>query len=252
MSWVKKNGSTIALITAGVLAVISLINVIKASKEGAKVLNEYDEAEAEAEAENNEQKKAEAKIDKIKGLITVYKGPIVLMGLSVVCGALAHKMDLNRIIELGSSLALSERKLDRLYEYVEKKIEGGKAEVEKHMEGHDEPPFDNFERAKRKRKYIKEEPVNFKDTYTGTAFESSMNDYYAACDRASYVLSRKGGYGLSYNKFRSLLGLEDIPAGQNVGWKAGEFKSYLQESIIDGEPYFLICYSKFPHSGYWE
>ena len=250
-TFMNKNGSTIATTGSIVLTIAAVWLAIKKAKEGAEAKEEYDE-EFE-KAEGNAQLETEAKVNYIKKTVRIYRDSIIAGLIAITCAYISHRTDAKRIANLGAALALNEEKLNKVYKYLERKLEPGKSKktIEKDiLESDPEAGLEGT--SKVKKRYRKEEPVTFQDSYSGTRFESTMKDYDAACDRAELILSRRSGFGLGYNKWRSLLGLEDVPCGAETGWKQGEFRSYLQESMIDCQKIYLICYKEFPNSQYWK
>lgn len=249
-SFMHKNGSTIATVGSIVLTIATVVLAIKSAKEGAVVEKQY-QLELK-NADSNAQLRTEAKVNYIKNIAKAYAGTIVCASGSILLAYISHKSDAKKIANLGAALAFNEEKVKKLYGYIENKVipEGKNADKEL-VEADPDNKFDG-EPIKVKKRYRKEEPVTFRDSYDGTFFESTMKDYYAAKDRAELILSRKDAYGLGFNRWRNLLGLEDTPAGATIGWRPNEFKTYLQEGIQDGIPYYIICYKEYPNSSYWK
>lgn len=250
-TFMNKNGSTIMLFGSIALTVGAIISAVKKSKEGAKVREEYEEEIAEADG--NAQLETEAKINYVKKTAKVYSEAIIFGTAGITLACISHRTDAKKITQLGTALAFNEERVKKLYNYIERKLEPhgmSKKDIERDMAEKDpDAPFTPTEKPRKR--YRKEEPVVFKDSYSGTQFESTLKDYYAACDRAELILSRHGAFGLGYNKWMGLLGLQDTPAGATVGWKPGDFKSYIQEAMIDGLPVYIICYKEYPNSEYW-
>ena len=251
-AFMNKNGSTIAMIGSIGLIIGTVFMAVKKSKEGAQVHDEYEKQMASADG--NAQLEAEAKVNYIKKSASVYKEAIVCACGAIILAYISHRSDAKKIANLGATLALNEDKVKKVYNYIERKLEPNgmtRRDIEKDIAEKDtEHQFDPPVKAKKR--YRKEEPVTFQDSFSGTRYESTMRDYEAAVDRAELILTRYGAYGLGYNKWRGLLGLEDIPAGATNGWRASEFRPYLQEAIIDGQPVYVICYKEFPNSNYWK
>lgn len=250
-AFMNKNGTTIATAGSIVMTVLAVVFAVKKAKEGAEAREEYEKQFEDAN--DNAQLETEAKIEYGKKLVGVYKEAIIFATGAAVLAFVSHRADAKKITSLGAALALNEDKVRKLYDYIERKFEPkGKTrrDIEKDIAESD-PDSIGEKPVKGRKRYRKEEPVTFQDTYTGNMFESTLKDFDSALDRAELILNRRGGYGLGYNKWRSLLGLEDVPAGATTGWKSGEFKAYLQEAVVDGTPVYLICYQQFPDEKYW-
>ena len=250
--FLNKNGSTIMTVGSIVLTIGAVFMAVKKSKEGAEVREEFEEEFAKADG--NAQLETEARINYVKKTAKVYVKAIACAGGAIVLAYASHRTDAKKIANLGAALAFNEEKVKKLYNYIERKLEPygmSKKDIERDITEKDpDAPFTPTEKPRKR--YRKEEPVIFKDSYSGAQFESTFKDYYAACDRAELILTRHGAFGLGYNKWMGLLGLQETPAGASVGWKLGDFKSYIQESIIDGLPVYLICYKEYPSSDYWK
>lgn len=250
-SFMSKHGTAIATGGSIVLTIAAVVIAIKKSKDGAEAEETY--KENIEEANGNAQLISEAKVEYVKDLGKAYKWSIACAAGAVLLAYVSNRSDAKKIANLGATLALSEDKISKLYNYIEKKLEPkgvSKREIEEDIvESDPDNVYDNNP-VKAKKRYRKEETVLFKDSWDGTLFESTMKDYYVAVDRTEAILLRSKGYGLGYNKWRNLLGLEDIPAGAYVGWKPGDFRSYLQQATLDGQTVYIICYKKFPNSDY--
>lgn len=250
--FLNKNGSTIMTVGSIVLTIGAVFMAVKKSKEGAKAREEFEEEFTEADG--NAQLETEARINYVKKTAKVYREAIVCAGGAVILAYASHRADAKKIANLGAALAFNEEKVKKLYNYIERKLEPhgmSKKDIEKDIAEKDpDAPYAPTEKVRKR--YRKEEPVVFKDSYSGAQFESTLKDYYAACDRAELILTRHGAFGLGYNKWMSLLGLQETPAGASVGWKVGDFKTYIQEAMIDGLPVNLICYKEYPNRDYWK
>ena len=252
-TFLAKHGTALATGGSIILTVVAVVVAIKKAKEGAEIKDQYSE-ELE-NADGNAQLQTEAKISYAKNLVRTYKWAIVSSCGAIVLAYISHRSDAKRIADLGAALMLSEEKIEQLYRYSERKLlpmGQTRKDLEKDIVETDPNSQYGDVPIKAHRKYRKEEPVNFKDSYSGIQFESTLKDYESAVDRAEFILRKQDNFGLNYNKWRNLLGLDDIPAGAPVGWKAHEFKSYLKEVMIDNVPYYLICYKEFPNSVYWK
>lgn len=250
-AFINKNGSTIATAGTIILTIGAVFFAVKKSKSGAEAREAFEE-KMDA-ADGNAQLETEARIEYIKDIAVAYKETLICAGTAIILAYTSHKSDAKKIANLGASLALNEEKVKKLYNYIERKLEPQglkKKDIEKELVEKD-PDAQFTPTEKVHKRYRKEEPVVFKDSYLGTQFESTLKDFYAASDRAELILNRRGAFGLGFNKWMNLLGLGDTPAGASVGWKPSEFKVYLQESIIDGQPVMIICYKDNPNSNYW-
>lgn len=251
--FMTKHGTAIATGGSIILTITAVVIAIKKSKEGSEAEETYKE-NLEA-ANNNAQLVSEAKVEYIKDLFKAYKWSIGCAAGAILLAYISNRSDAKRIANLGATLALSEDKIKKLYGYIEKKLEPeglNKRDIEEDIvESDPENVYDNNPVKARKR-YRKEEPVLFRDSWSDTLFESTMKDFYVAVERTEAILVRGKGFGLGYNKWRNLLGLEDIPAGASVGWKPGEFKAFLQKANIDNQIVYVICYKEFPNSDYWK
>lgn len=249
-AFMHKNGTTIATAGSIILTVTAVVLAIKSAKKGSEIEDQY-QTDLE-NADDNAQLQAEAKVNYIKNLAKTYAGTLVCTGGSILLAYISRKADAKQIANLGAALAFNEEKVKKLYNYIEHKVlPEGKNPSQELTENDPDNKFNN-EPIKVHKRYRKEEPINFRDSYDGTLFESTLKDYYAAKDRAELILSRQGAYGLGFNRWRNLLGLEDTPAGSTIGWRPNEFKTYLQEAMQDGVPYYIICYKEFPNSHYWK
>lgn len=244
-----KHGSTIATVAAAVLTVAAVFFAVKSAEKGAKNAEKH-QVDVDA-AGDNSQLKTEADVKYIKNTIVDYKEAIICATGAIVMACISRGKDAKKIANLGAALAFDEDKIKKLYSYIEGKVGSkNKKYIEKDIAENDEDlPFDSPIKAKRR--YKKEDIATFYESYSGTLFDSSFKDFYAACDRAELISSKPNGE-LGYNKWRALLGLEDIPAGACVGWPKNEFKAYTQESIIDGRTVYVIGYKQNPDSNYWK
>lgn len=252
-SFMNKHGTAIATGGSIILTIAAVVIAIKKSKDGTEARETYQE-DLEA-ANNNTQLVTEAKVEYAKNLVKAYKWSIACAGGAILLAYISNRSDAKKIANLGATLALNEEKVKKLYGYIEKKLapEGiKKNEIEADIVESDPDNVYEGNPIKAKKRYRKEEPVLFRDSWSDTLFESTMKDYYTAVERTETILVRGKGFGLGYNKWRNLLGLEDIPAGASVGWKPGEFRSYLQQTTIDGQTVYVICYKEFPNSEYWK
>lgn len=246
----NKNGTAIATGGSIILTVAAVIIAIKKAKNGSEIREKYEEDFEDANG--NAQLEAEAKIEYAKNLIKTYGSSIACAGGAIILAYISHKSDAKKIANLGAALALNEDKIKQLYGYIERKLEPNmkKNEIEQDISESDPETCYDGNPIKARKRYRKEDPVIFRDSWSGTKFESTMKDYYTAVERAENILLRSKGYGINYNKWQNLLGLEDTPAGAEVGWKPNEFRSYLQKTTDDGEIIYIICYKTFPNSQY--
>ena len=142
----------------------------------------------------------------------------------------------------------------KVYKNAEKVFgKGGKDDL-KEMTDCDIPfePDKKVEKGKQSFKHRKEPVEKFYESYTGTLFESTGGDVNGAIDRAYDIMKRDPKHMLNFNKFLSLLGLPDVPAGTNVGFRTGycDLSVSTKLVMINGEEVVGIFYDEDPCSGY--
>lgn len=252
----EKNGPSIATLASVVLTGLSVYFAIKKAPEGTGVLCEYDIEKDSLEdrplADSKNTDLLALKLETGKKLAVAYKDSLLCAVGAMGCALLSNKLNGKKIAGLAAALALNEDRLRKVYSKAESVFgKGGKTDL-KEMTDCDIPPFDpDEEPVKGRRKYRKEPIEQFYESYTGTLFESTGKDVDDAIKRATDKIRNDPRHMLNFNKWRSILGLEDIPAGTCVGWhRSDPFRPYTKLVVVDGREVIGIFYEVDPESGY--
>ena len=254
----SKNGPGIATALSMVLTGLSVYFAIKKAPEGALAKIQYEKAKADVEnkplADQNKNDEISVKAAYGVALAKTYKESLACAAGAVTCAYLSNKWNGKTITALGAALAINEDKLKKVYKNAEKVFgKGGKDDL-KEMTDCDIPfePDKKVEKGKQSFKHRKEPVEKFYESYTGTMFESTGGDVNGAIDRAYEIMKRDPKHMLNFNKFLSLLGLPDVPAGTNVGFRTGycDLSVSTKLVMINGEEVVGIFYDEDPCSGY--
>ena len=215
--FLSRNGSTILTCLGGVGVVATAVTAIAATP---KALQLLDEAE-------KEKGKKLTKVEVVRTAGTVYI-PTVLLGASTLaCIFGANILNKRRQANLASAYAL----IDTSYKEYKKKVielygEEADQEVKEEIA---KDKYDEIEMSLSDGKQL------FYDEFSGRYFESTL----AEVQRAEYHLNRNlqlSGY-VCLNEFYDLLGIEEVPGGDEIGWS----------SVALGEMYWY-SWIEFHHS----
>ena len=247
--YLRKNGPSIATLASMVLTGLSVYFAIKNSQKTADIVNEYSEMDANLDdipiADRKSTDKLALKLETGKKILIANKESVICAGGSIFLTWLANRENCKTIAGLAGALAISEDKLKRVYSKIGK-------EAREAIES-DVPWDENTPPVKAKRRHRREEIAVFYESYTGTLFESNCRDVDDAITRAKSLISKERYKILNYNKWRSLIGLEDIPAGTCVGWNRNDpFVPYQKLITIDGREVIGIFYENDPVNDYFD
>lgn len=252
----EKNGPSIATLASVVLTGLSVYFAIKKAPQGAAAAEGYSNAKLDLEekpiADRVQGDDIYVKLAYGVKLAQVYRESLICAGGAMGCALLSNKLNGKKIAGLAAALALNEDKLRKVYSKAEHVFgKGGKADL-KEMTDCDIPPFDPDEDpVKGRRKHRKEPIEQFYESFTGTLFESTGKDVDDAIKRAQDRIRNDPRHILNFNKWRSLLGLEDVPCGTCVGWhRSDPFAPYTKLVVIDGREVIGIFYEVDPASDY--
>lgn len=254
---VKQNGPGIATVASIVLTGLSVIFAIKKAREGADLIDEYKEKKQDLD---------NLPIDCVKRgdhailnaeyavkFADVYKETLLCAGGAMLGAYLSNKWNGRTIAGLSAALALSEDKIKRIYKKANEIYGKGGAPDLKEAVDCDPPPFDPDEEPERARvKHRRDEICQFYESASETLFESTYRDVEDALASAKKRIEKDPRHILDYNKFRSLLGLRDIPLGVNRGWHRTRipFVPRTEMMIINGKETIGIFYEYDPSLDY--
>lgn len=253
----EKNGAGLAAVASVVFTGLSVYFAIKKSGEGNEIIEEHLEKEFDLETKPIADRKTTdalaLKLETGKKLAVCYKESLFCAGTSIVCTILANRINSKKIAGLAAALALNEKKLEKLYSASERVFGKGAKDDLKEMTDVDVPFDADTPPVKAKRKHRREEICEFYESFTGTLFESNRRDIDDAIARGTSLITRDPKHILNFNKWRSLIGLEDVPAGTCVGWHRTHtpFKPYTKIIEVDGREVIGIFYEKDPTSDYY-
>lgn len=258
-TYLRKNGPGVATALSMVLTGLSVYFAIKKADQGVQVQNDYENAMTDLEdkplADRSQNDVTMIKVSRAIGTVKAYGESLACAAGAITCAYLANKWNGATIAGLGAALAINEDKLRKVYKNAENVFgKGGKDDL-KEMIDCDIPPFDPEEpvaKGKRSHKHRKEQVEKFYESWTGTAFESTAGDVNDAIDRALDLMKKDPRHILNFNKFRSLLGIPDVPKGTDVGFRTGynDLRVYTKLVPVNGDEYIGIFYENDPCSGY--
>lgn len=217
----SKNGPSIATAASIILTGLSVIFAIKKSRENMQIMSDYQDEQIDLEtkplADQKPTDNMELKLKYATKFVVTNKEALACAGGSMLCAYLSNKWNGRTIAGLSAALMLNEDKLKKVYKRAEDVFGKGGAEDLKTAVNTDVPfDPDNVDRARVRHR--REEPAIFYDSYTDSLFESNGRDVENAIERAKRLIDKDPRHVLNYNKFRSLLGLQDAPCGVSVGW----------------------------------
>lgn len=87
------------------------------------------------------------------------------------------------------------------------------------------------------------------EEWTGRTFKSNLNKLSAASNQANAHLLQEGD--MTLNEFYSYFGLDDVRAGQDIGW-SGERVELIYGTLMSekGEPMIALSFRNEPTSGW--
>lgn len=255
----RKNGPGYATVASIVLTGLSVIFAIRKSKEMAAVIDEYEEKKQDLDA---------VPIDCIKkGDYAVLAGEYILKGAdayketlicaagAMTCAYLSNRWNGRTIAGLSAALALSEDKIKKIYRKADEIYgKGGAPDLKEAVDcDNSDIPFD-VEPEKARVRHRREETMWFKDSYTGTLFESNCRDVDNAIARAERIIEKDPRHSLNFNKWFSLLGLEDADCGIAVGWHRTHIPFKVTQKIteVNGRETIILTYDHRPEEKYDE
>lgn len=244
----EKNGPSVLTLVSVVLTGFSVYFAIKKAEDGQLAKYSYeagkeilDEKPLVDRTPNDE---LALKVSYTKDIIKTYKESLICATGAITCAILSNKLNGKKIAGLAAAVALNEDKIRKLYSAAEKRFGPEAKEKLTEQMASDSCPFDDPEEGRHR---YKKEPVEvFYETFYGTAFESTGKDVNAAIAKAKrrYENERRK---LNFNKWRSLLGLEDIPAGTYSEFNPTHpFDPYTKIIIVNGEEMIGIFYRHDP------
>lgn len=251
--YLEKNGPGIATAVSMVLTGLSVYFAIRKSAEGAAVIEEYetmvDNLNDVPIADRKDTDRLALNLNAAKALAGVYKESLACAAGAITLTYLANRLNGQKIAGLAAALALNEDKLRKVYSKAEKVFGAGAADNLK--ETIDDIPFDE-EPDLAKRRHRREETCLFYESYTDSLFESNIRDVNDAITRAKHRIDQDPRHTLNFNKWRSLLGLEDAPCGVCVGWHRNHlpFEVIQKVMYIDGKEVVGLYYENDPESSY--
>ena len=255
----SKNGPSIATAASIILTGLSVIFAIKKSRENMQIMSDYEDDKIDLEtkplADQKPTDEMELKLKYATKFVVTNKEALACAGGSMLCAYLSNKWNGRTIAGLSAALMLNEDKLKKVYKRAEDVFGKGGAEDLKTAVNTDIPfDPDNVDRARVRHR--REEPAVFFESYSGTLFESNPRDVYDGIARAKRLIEKDPRHVLNYNKFRSLIGLEDAPCGVCVGWHRTRvpFNPVTKIVIIDGREVIGIFYNidgEDPSSDYY-
>lgn len=253
------------LAAAGALLCLgaALYKAIKAAPEGATVAVEHAETverikSTAKDARNERRELAKARVETCGKYVYAYRWAMGFGVGSAALMVLSNRLSGRKIATLAATLALNEDKLQRIYDHIGiTKKDGESYEHEMRVQDteamhriEDEPELSS-ERSRKARTADEDRLEAFYEPYTGTLFESTKDDVIEAIGRAKSITERDKRGILNHNKWRALLGLEDVPSGCNVGWCLGRpFDVRFLTSMRDGREVTILSYRVDPFSGY--
>lgn len=198
--FLSRNGSTILTIMGGVGVVATSVMAVKATPKALQLLNE-------AEQEKGEKL---TKLETVKVAAPVYI-PTVLIGTStLICVFGANVLNKHKQASLASAYAL----IDTSYKEYKKKVIDlyGEEADNKVREEIAKDKYDEIEMSLSDGKQL------FYDEFSGRYFESTL----AEVQRAEYHLNRNMALSsyVCLNEFYDLLGIEEVPGGDEIGWSS--------------------------------
>lgn len=255
----SKNGPSIATAASIILTGLSVIFAIKKSRENMQIVSDYEDDKIDLEtkplADQKPTDEMELKLKYAAKFVVTNKEALACAGGSMLCAYLSNKWNGRTIAGLSAALMLNEDKLKKVYRRAEDVFGKGGAEDLKTAVNTDIPfDPDNVDRARVRHR--REEPAVFFESYSGTLFESNPRDVYDGIARAKRLIEKDPRHVLNYNKFRSLIGLEDAPCGVCVGWHRTRvpFNPVTKIVPIDGKEVIGIFYNidgEDPSSDYY-
>lgn len=253
----EKNGAGIATAVSMVLTGLSVYFAIRKADEGSMAKSLYiadkEILEEKPIADRKPDDDLMIKISYAKDIVRTYKESLICAGGAIGLTYLANRLNGQKIAGLAAALALNEDKLRKVYYKAEKVFGKGGSDDLHEMVGADpnDIPFDT-EPERAKRRHRREEICLFYESFTGTLFESNCRDVDDAVTKAKHRIDRDPHHTLNYNKWRSLLGLEDAPCGVCVGWHRTylPFNVYQKIICVDGRDVVGIFYENDPASKY--
>ena len=255
----SKNGPSIATAASIILTGLSVIFAIKKSRENMQIMSDYEDDKIDLEtkplADQKPTDEMELKLKYATKFVVTNKEALACAGGSMLCAYLSNKWNGRTIAGLSAALMLNEDKLKKVYKRAEDVFGKGGAEDLKTAVNTDIPfDPDNVDRARVRHR--REEPAVFFESYSGTLFESNPRDVYDGIARAKRLIEKDPRHVLNYNKFRSLIGLEDAPCGVCVGWHRTRvpFNPVTKIVPIDGKEVIGIFYNidgEDPSSDYY-
>lgn len=215
--FLKRNSSTILTCVGAVGVAVTAIMAVKATPKAITLL------------ENAKEKKGEklTKWETVKTAGPVYIPTVVTGAATVACIFGADVLNKRQQAALISAYAL----LDQSYKNYKSKVDElyGKEAGEKVRES-----IAKDEYEEQKEDIVKTENGDkqlFYDFYSGRYFESTNADVIWAEYEANRAMSMYGGIGL--NTFYDLLGLEELPEYEEIGWSAAQMADTYWEYWIE-------------------
>ena len=196
--FLSRNGSTILTCLGGVGVVATTVTAVTATPKAVQLLNK-------AEEEKGEKLTV---LEVVQTAAPVYI-PAVLIGASTLaCIFGANILNKRKQASLASAYAL----IDTSYKEYKKKVIDlyGEETDEKVREEIAKDKYDEIEMSLSDGKQL------FYDEFSGRYFEST----FAKVQRAEYMMNRNlqlSGYAC-LNEFYDLLGIEEVPGGDEIGW----------------------------------
>lgn len=245
---IKRNGPGIATAASIVLTGLSVIFAIRKAKEGAELIDEYQEKKTDLENLpvdcTKRGDKAILMAEYAVKFADVYKESLICAGGAMAGAYLSNKWNGRTIAGLSAALMLNEDKIKKIYKKADE-IYGKNGGPDLKEAVNTDIPFDpdNVERAKVKHR--KDERCLFYESASETLFESTLRDVEDGLERGKDLIVKDPRHILEYNKLRSLLGLHDIRLGVNQGWHLTRYPFNPVTKIvpIDGRDVIGIFYN---------
>jgi hypothetical protein len=204
--YLKKNGSTI-LTCVGVVGVVATgVAAVQATPKAMRLLEQAKEQKCEELT----------KLETVKAAGPVYIPTVIIGASTIACVIGANVLNKRQQAAIMSAYAL----LDSSYKEYKKKVSD--------MYGEEANEYVRKELAK---DHYKDENIEwdtdtelFYDEFSGRYFESTAKDVI----QAEYNLNRQMATcsGAYLNEFYDFLGIDTIPAGNELGWSTGILESH--------------------------
>lgn len=187
--------------------------------------------------------------DKTRLTWKLYIPPVSIAAITCTSIICANRIGTRRAAVLAAAYATSEKAYD---EYKDKVIE--KFGENKEREVRDEVAADQLKKNPLSQEALASAPEDrdwFYDARCGRYFQSTIEDVKAAQNHINYILNQEGD--VSLNTFYSWLGVNTVPDGEELGWRADKglveltFSSHLMEN---GRPATVLNFRLQPIRNY--